>query len=300
MNTASILSSTTWSGVPSAGKPCLGAVSPQTAKPSSSRSVLRRVGRCWSWRYNPIISISLCVSGLRTLPPMWSRSARASRRIISVRSTPCCVVCPPSGREAILPPLRATSLKRSSSAILLLRKGCSAMLKAIIYRLYPSKSQQCGLERTLETCRRWYNTCLAERKHVYEQEERTIGKYEQLRQVKTYKATNPHAGPLHSYVLQTVVQDVDKAFQAFFRRVKAGEQPGYPRFKGKDRFKSFGFKEYGNGFKVDRRRLKVAGIGRVAVRWHRQVPGQIKTLRLTRKAGKWYAVLACEVAAEPL
>src|SRR6266852_2018782 len=49
-----------------------------------------------------------------------------------------------------------------------------------------------------------------------------------------------------------------------------------------------------------RRRLKVAGIGRVAVRWHRQVPGQIKTLRLTRQAGKWYAVLAWEVAAEPL
>jgi putative transposase len=96
------------------------------------------------------------------------------------------------------------------------------------------------------------------------------------------------------------VQDLDKAFQAFFRRVKAGEEPGYPRFKGKHRFKSFGFKEYGNGFKVDGRRLKIAGIGRVAVRWHREVPGTIKTLRLTRKAGKWYAVLACEVTPEPL
>jgi putative transposase len=174
------------------------------------------------------------------------------------------------------------------------------MLKAIVYRLYPSKSQQRGLDQTLETCRRWYNRCLAERKDAYEQEQRTIGKYEQLRQVKTYKATNPYAGPVHSHVLHTVVQDLDKAFQAFFRRVKAGEAPGYPRFKGKHRFKSFGFKEYGNGFKVDGRRLKIAGIGRVAVRWHREVPGTIKTLRLTRKAGKWYAVLACAVAADPL
>jgi putative transposase len=174
------------------------------------------------------------------------------------------------------------------------------MLKAIVYRLYPSKTQQRGLNQTLETCRRWYNRCLAERKDIYEQEQRTIGKYEQLRQVKTYKATNPFATPVHSHVLQTVVQDLDKAFQAFFRRVKAGEDPGYPRFKGKHRFKSFGFKEYGNGFKVDGHRLKVAGIGRVAVRWHRELPGTIKTLRLTRKAGKWYAVLACEVAAEPL
>jgi putative transposase len=174
------------------------------------------------------------------------------------------------------------------------------MLKAIVYRLYPSKTQQRGLDQTLETCRRWYNRCLAERKAAYEQEQRTIGTYAQLRQVKTYKATNPSAGPVHSHVLQTVVQDLDKAFQAFFRRVKAGEEPGYPRFKGKHRFKSFGFKEYSNGFKVDGRRLKVAGLGRVAVCWHRALPGAIKTLRLTRKAGKWYAVLACEVAAEPL
>jgi putative transposase len=174
------------------------------------------------------------------------------------------------------------------------------MLKAIVYRLYPSKTQQRGLDQTLETCRRWYNHCLAERKDAYEQEQRTIGKYEQLRRVKTYKATNPYAGPVHSHVLQTVVQDLDKAFQAFFRRVKAGEAPGYPRFKGKHRCKSFGFKEYGNGFTRDGRRLKIAGIGRVAVRWHREIPGTIKTLRLTRKAGKWYAVLACEVGAEPL
>jgi putative transposase len=172
------------------------------------------------------------------------------------------------------------------------------MLQAIVYRLYPSKSQTCGLDSTLETCRRWYNICLAERKDAYEQEGRTVGKYEQLRQVKTYKATHPYAGPIHSHVLQTVVQDLDQAFQAFFRRAKAGEEPGYPRFKGKHRFKSFGFKEYGNGFKVDGRRLKVSGIGRLAVRWHRPVPGTIKTLRLTRKAGKWYAVLSCEVASE--
>jgi putative transposase len=174
------------------------------------------------------------------------------------------------------------------------------MLKAIVYRLYPSPSQQRGLATTLETCRHWYNRCLAERKDAYEQEARTLGKYEQLRQVKTYKATNPYATPVHSHVLQMVVSDLDKAFHAFFRRVKAGEKPGYPRFKGRHRFKSFGFKEYDNGFKVDGRRLKVSGIGRVAVRWHRPLPGEVKTLRLTRKAGKWYAVCTCDVAPEPM
>ncbi|HEY0607602.1 MAG TPA: transposase, partial [Herpetosiphonaceae bacterium] len=96
-------------------------------------------------------------------------------------------------------------------------------------------------------------------------------------------------------VLQVVVSDLDNAFSAFFRRVKAGETPGYPRFKGKNRFSSFGFKEYGNGFRIDGRRLRLSSIGRIAVRWHRPVEGKIKTLRLIEKAGKWYACFVCEV-----
>jgi len=175
------------------------------------------------------------------------------------------------------------------------------MLKTFQYRLYPTKSQERLLESTLETCRRFYNDCLAERKEAYEQEKRTISKFAQLHQVKTLKQTNPHAATVHSHILQVVVSDLDKAFQAFFRRVKAGEKPGYPRFKGRNRFDSFGFKEYGNGFRLDGRRLKLSGIGRVAVRWHRELEGQIKTARVIRKAGHWYVSFACEVEQpEPL
>lgn len=167
--------------------------------------------------------------------------------------------------------------------------------KAFLYRLYPSRSQARLLDATLETCRFFYNDCLAERKTAYQERGETIGKYEQLRQVKERKATNPWAKTVHSHVLQTVVQDLDKAFDAFFRRVKAGEKPGYPRFKGRNRWHSMGFKEHGNGFRVDGRRLKLAGIGRVAVRWHRPTEGQIKTLRISKKAGKWFASFSCVV-----
>jgi putative transposase len=175
------------------------------------------------------------------------------------------------------------------------------MNKTCVYRLYPSKPQARLLDATLETCRRFYNQCLAERKQAWEEEQRSVGKFEQLRNVKTLKAENPYAKNVHSHVLQTVVQDLDKAFQAFFRRLKAGEKPGHPRFKGRNRFHSFGFKELGNGFKLDGRRLKLSGIGRVAVRWHRPLEGAIKTVRMTKKAGKWYACFSCEVAqTEPL
>jgi putative transposase len=174
------------------------------------------------------------------------------------------------------------------------------ILKTFKYRLYPSPAQGFRLEETLETCRRWYNTCLAERKEAWEKEHRGVGKYEQLRQVKEYRRQNEYAGRLHSHLLQVVVQDLDKAFCAFFRRVQAGETPGYPRFKGRNRFDSFGLKEYGNGFKVDGRRLKLSGIGRIRVRWHRPLEGKVKTVRICRQAGKWSACFACEVEEKPL
>ena len=174
------------------------------------------------------------------------------------------------------------------------------LLKTFKYRLFPSPAQRRLLEETLETCRRWYNTCLAERKDAWEREHQNIGKYEQLRQVKVYRKENEFAARLHSHILQVVVQDLDKTFEAFFRRVKAGETPGYPRFKGANRFDSFGLKEYGNGFKVDGRRLKLAGIGRVRVRWHRPIEGKVKTVRICRQADQWYACFACEVEAQLL
>ena len=174
------------------------------------------------------------------------------------------------------------------------------LLRTFKYRLYPTRSQQAGLDQTLETSRRWYNACLEERKLAWENERRKVGKYEQLAKVKEYRKDDPYAALVHSHILQVVVQDLDKSYQAFFRRVKAGATPGYPRFKGRDRFDSFGLKEYENGFKVEGRRLRLSGIGRVRVRWHRALEGKIKTVRIRRQAGQWYACFACEVEEQPL
>lgn len=172
------------------------------------------------------------------------------------------------------------------------------IIKTFAYRLYPSKNQRRLLEQTVETCRRFYNDCLAERKETYETTGVSVSKNDQLRNVKVLKATNPWAKGVHSHILQVAVTDLDKAFQAFFRRIKSGEKPGYPRFKSRDRFNSFGLKEYGNGFRLDGRRLKVSGVGRIPVRWHRELLGTVKTLRISRKADGWYAFFSCEV--EPI
>jgi putative transposase len=104
------------------------------------------------------------------------------------------------------------------------------VFKTFKYRLFPSHTQERLLAQTLETCRRWYNACLAERQTAWEARRESIGKYAQLRQVKALKDSSPYAAPVHSHILQVVVQDLDKAFTAFFRRVRAGKTPGYPRF----------------------------------------------------------------------
>jgi putative transposase len=175
------------------------------------------------------------------------------------------------------------------------------MFKAFVFRLYPSQGQQRRLEAVREACRHFYNDLLRQRKDAYELHGISISRTQQLRLVKVEKDMSPYAFDLHSHILQNVVADLDKAFQAFFRRVQAGEDPGYPRFKGKNRFAGFGFKEYGNGFKIDGRRLKLSGIGRIAVRWHRPLEGRIKSARIYCRAGKWFVSFACEVEKqEPL
>ena len=174
------------------------------------------------------------------------------------------------------------------------------MYKNYMYRLYPSRSQKKRLEAILETCRRFYNDLLAERRDAWTNERRSVSKTEQMRRVKELKSSSPFARDIHSHVLQVVVADLDKAFQGFFRRVKRGENPGYPRFKGKNRFSSFGLKEYGNGFKIDGRRLRLYGVGRIPVRWHRPLPCTPKTVRIVRKADGWYAMFTCDVDPQSL
>jgi len=122
------------------------------------------------------------------------------------------------------------------------------VLKAYRYRLYPSKPQQRLLDSTRKTAPRWYDDRLAQRKAAFELVGWSVPYTYQLRQVKTRKAESPFAAGVHSHVLQLVCTDLERAFHAFFRRVKAGEQPGYPRFKGRNRFSSFGSRSMATAF----------------------------------------------------
>lgn len=100
------------------------------------------------------------------------------------------------------------------------------------YRLYPTPAQQRAMLQTLRECRVLYNTLLAERRDTYEQTRDSPSWYTQECRLPGLKESNPALREVHSQVLQDVALRLDLAFKAFFRRVKAGDKPGYPRFRG--------------------------------------------------------------------
>jgi putative transposase len=167
--------------------------------------------------------------------------------------------------------------------------------KAFKYRIYPTKQQEQALQATLNLCRELYNASLEERREAYRLQKKTISFNQQSEQLPEIKELRPELNDIHSQVLQDVLHRVDKAMKAFFRRAKAGEKPGYPRFKSYNRFDSFTFPQF--GFSIEDKHINLSKIGKVKVKLHRPVEGKIKTCTIKREVDQWYAVFSCEVEA---
>jgi len=177
----------------------------------------------------------------------------------------------------------------------------SSLRKAFKYKLKPTPQRERELERVLWLCRRLYNTALEQRKTAYERCRVSVSRYSQEAELKDIRAAMPEYAAMHSHVLQDVLARLDTAFQAFFRRIRAGQTPGYPRFHGRDRYNSFTYKEFGNGARLDNGFLVLSKIGRVAVRWSRLLEGTPKTVTISREADGWYVCFSCaDVPTQPL
>ena len=173
------------------------------------------------------------------------------------------------------------------------------MHKSYRYRIYPTKSQRSVLDQNLELCRKIYNDTLALRKDAWEKEGKSISLYETNSILVTWKSDRPELKQVYSQVLQNVQVRVDLAFKAFFRRVKNGEDPGYPRFKGYGRYDSLTYKQLGFGIKDGK--LHLAKIGDIKIKLHRPIEGKIKTCTIRRMpTGKWFACLSVEIEDAPL
>jgi putative transposase len=168
-------------------------------------------------------------------------------------------------------------------------------------KLRPTTAQERELERVLLRCRTLYNTALEQRVTAWQRCHISVTRYQQEAELKAIREAFPEYAAIHSHVLQDVLARLDKTYQAFFRRVASGEQPGFPRFQGGDRWHSFTYTEYGNGARLENGCLVLSKIGRIAVRWSRPVEGSIKTVTVSREADGWYVCFSCaEVPTQPL
>lgn len=157
------------------------------------------------------------------------------------------------------------------------------------------------MEQTLHECRWLYNYLLEQRKTAWEERKESTGMYDQHNLLPQIKKDRPSLTVVHSLVLQNVSVRLDLAFKSFFRRVKSGDTPGYPRFRGRDRYDSFCYPQYGNGVKLDGDKLYLSKVGVVRVVLHRPLEGIAKTCTVRRSStGKWFITLTCEVDQETL
>lgn len=171
-------------------------------------------------------------------------------------------------------------------------------MKVFRYRFYPTKAQKKKLSETLELCRWTYNETLALRKNAWESEQKNINYYDSKKMITIWKKDKPELKNVHSQVLQEIVKRVDLAFQAFFRRVKAGEKPGYPRFKGYGRYDSITYTQY--GFELTDNILRLSKIGEIKIKLHRSFEGEIQRLNVRKMpTGKWIVSFLVKTESEP-
>jgi putative transposase len=167
--------------------------------------------------------------------------------------------------------------------------------KAFKYRLYPTAQQEQAMAEMLETHRRLYNRALAERKTAWDERQQSVTYGQQSAHLKDERTMNPFLARTNCSSCQATLRRLDRTFQAFFRRIKSGEKPGYPRFKGPGRFDIVEFPAHGDGCKLAGALVYFQHIGHVKVKLHRPVAGTIKTVSFKHEADGWHVVFSCEL-----
>jgi putative transposase len=173
--------------------------------------------------------------------------------------------------------------------------------KTFKYKREPMPAQARQMMWTLARRRELYNAALQERRAAVAKRRVSVSCYDQKAGLPSVKEVRPEYKDIHSQVLQDVILRVDHSFQGFYRRVKAGEQAGYPRFQGANRYHALTCPQFENGARIDNGRLILSKIGRIKVRWSRPVEGTIKTATVSLEPDGWYVCFSrADVPCEPL
>lgn len=168
------------------------------------------------------------------------------------------------------------------------------MLRAFQFKLQPSTTQSAVLERILVDNCETANACIQERREAWKLERKSITYYDQQKEI-----TELRKDPEFQWVACDIQRDplrrVDRAFKAFFRRCKAGQKPGFPRFKSRHRYNSFTF-----SLPVYRdKSIRIPNVGDIRARGGRPINGKAKTCTIKREGARWTASVVCDIGPLP-
>lgn len=171
------------------------------------------------------------------------------------------------------------------------------------FRIYPTPLQENLIQRTFGCCRFVFNHFLAERMEQYKQTGKSPTRFQQDKSLTALKSEFEWLREVDSTALQASLQTLDTAYQNFFRRVKQGQKPGYPRFKSKrEHRRSYKSKCIGTNIKVLDTEVQLPKLGLVKCRVSKQVKGRILSATVSQNpSGKYFVSLCCtDVEIEPL
>lgn len=171
------------------------------------------------------------------------------------------------------------------------------------FRLYPTKEQERQIHRTFGCCRYVWNHYLACRNAAYKLDGHTMNYYECAKDMTSLKKELSWLKEVDATALQSSIRDLDTAYQNFFRRVKNGEKPGFPKFKSKkSRRQSYKSKCVGTNIKIVGGFVQLPKLGLVKCRISKEVKGRILSATISQNpSGKYFVSLCCtDVEIDPL
>lgn len=171
------------------------------------------------------------------------------------------------------------------------------------FRLYPTKAQEQQIQRTFGCCRYVWNHYLACRNAAHKLDGHTMNYYECAKDMTSLKKELSWLKEVDATALQSSIRDLDTAYQNFFRRVKNGEKPGFPKFKSKkSRRQSYKSKCVGTNIKIVGGFVQLPKLGLVKCRISKEVKGRILSATVSQNpSGKYFVALCCtDVEMEPL
>ena len=173
--------------------------------------------------------------------------------------------------------------------------------RKVSYKLYPTPKQALALEALLRSHQQLYNAALEERVSAWSKAKKSISYANQCKSLTVLRTDLPEWQSANCSSQQMTLRRLDKAFGAFFRRVKAGQTPGFPRFKSLARFPGFSFKTHGDGWRFTEGEkwkhgtLRLSGVGHIACRGKARQGGRVCASDILHRDGQWFLSLTLEI-----